>query len=52
MKEIKLTVAHSTLGEGNYESPEVSVLETSTEGILCASTQDNAFESWGEEDLW
>ena len=50
MKEIKLTVAHSTLGEGNYESPVVKVAEFNTEGVLCASGDH---EDWGiDDDLW
>ena len=37
MKTNKLTVAHSTLGGGNYRSPEVTVTEIANEGVLCMS---------------
>ena len=36
-----------------YESPEISIVDTSVEGVLCQSMKDNSFEGWGgEEDLW
>ena len=46
MKTIKQTVVHSTLGVGNYRSPEVTVAEIFNEGVLCASSPDS--EGWGE----
>ena len=51
MKNNKLTVAQSYLGEGSYVSPAVAVSEISNEGVLCVST-NGSHESWGEEDLW
>jgi hypothetical protein len=35
-----------------YESPEITVVENSVEGMLCQSMKDNSYEDWGEEDLW
>lgn len=40
-----MTAADFALGVGSYESPEVSVVEIRSEGVLCAS-----FEEY-EEDL-
>lgn len=37
-----------TLAEGVYETPAVNVIEISTEGVLCASGQN---EEWNEETL-
>ena len=44
MKTTRLTAV--TPGVRCYESPEVSVAEIRSEGILCAS-----FETWNEEEL-
>lgn len=36
-----------------YESPEISIVDTSVEGALCQSMKDNTFEGWLEDDdLW
>lgn len=46
MKTIKLTVAKTSLGGGNYVSPEATVSEIHSEGVLCVSSPDS--EGWGE----
>ena len=51
MKNNKLTVAHSLLGGGNYVSPEATVSEIHSEGVLCASTQTIENEEWVEKTL-
>ena len=48
MKTNKLTVAHSTLGGGNYRSPEVTVTEIANEGVLCMSGK--SLEQWEKAD--
>ena len=46
MKNNKLTVAQSYLGEGSYVSPAVAVTEISNEGVLCMSSPTS--EGWEE----
>ena len=41
-----MTAADFALGVGSYESPEVSVVEIRSEGVLCSS-----FEKYEEELL-
>ena len=41
-----MTAADFALGVGSYESPEVSVVEIRSEGVLCAS-----FEEYDEDTL-
>lgn len=49
MKTTKLTAVLAD----SYKSPEVSVAEISAEGVLCASTSENAHEAWAiDNDLW
>ena len=45
MSKKSIITASLPLGGGSYESPEVSVVEIRSEGVLCAS-----FEEY-EEDL-
>ena len=44
MKTNKLTVAHDIVGR--YVSPEATVSEIHSEGVLCVSSPDH--EGWGE----
>ena len=48
MKTIKLTAAETLLGRSSYVSPEVSVSEIHSEGVLCMSSPTS--EGWTEED--
>ena len=52
MNKILKNAADSTLGARSYETTAVTVMEVMSEGVLCASTRENNFEDWGEEDLW
>ena len=45
-------INNKEINQPSYLTPEVTVLVMSAESILCASTQDNENEPWGEEDLW
>lgn len=38
MNKIKMTTAESTLRSSSYASPETSVSEMHSEGVLCASS--------------
>ena len=52
MNKILTTAASATLGTSSYVSPEATVTEIHTEGVLCASTLLNTHEVWEEEELW
>ena len=53
MNKIINNTAFAPLGTSAYESPTMTVVETTVEGVLCQSMKDNTFEGWeGEEDLW
>ena len=44
--------ASVSLGTSSYKSPAITVVDVISEGVLCASTKNNEFEGWDEEDLW
>ena len=46
MNKKSIITASLPLGGGNYESPEVKVVEVHSEGVLCSS-----FETYDEETL-
>ena len=46
MNTKSIITASLPLGGGNYESPEVKVVEVHSEGVLCSS-----FETYDEEPL-
>ena len=48
MNKILTTAASATLGTSSYVSPEATVTEIHTEGVLCMSGQ---LELWKEDDL-
>ena len=53
MNKIINNTAFAPLGTSAYESPTMTVVETTVEGVLCQSMKDNTFEGWGEDDnLW
>ena len=52
MNKISNNTAFASLGASSYESPTMTVVDTTVEGVLCQSMKDNSFEEWGEEDLW
>ena len=53
MNKIINNTAFAPLGTSGYESPTMTVVETTVEGVLCQSMKDNTFEGWGEDDdLW
>ena len=41
-----------SLGVHSYKSPAITVVDITSEGVLCQSTKGNEFEDWVEEDLW
>ena len=57
MNKILTTAASATLGTSSYVSPEATVTEIHSEGVLCFSalqfTEKNTagFEDWSEETL-
>ena len=53
MNKIINNTAFAPLGTSGYESPTMTVVETTVEGVLCQSMKDNTFEGWEEDDdLW
>ena len=45
--------ALASFSTSSYESPTMTVVDTTVEGVLCQSMKDNTFEGWGEDDdLW
>ena len=53
MNKIINNTAFAPLGASGYESPTMTVVETTVEGVLCQSMKDNSFEPWeGDDDLW
>ena len=53
MNKIINNTAFAPLGTSAYESPTMTVVETTVEGVLCQSMKDNTFEGWEEDDdLW
>lgn len=47
-----MTAADFALGVGSYESPEVSVVEIRSEGVLCASGQFDEWNLEDNQDIW
>ena len=52
MNKVINNPAFAPFGTSSYESPTMTVVDTTVEGVLCQSMKDNSFEDWGEEDLW
>ena len=48
MNKNSKTVVNSTPGAGNYASPEMSVVEIATEGVLCSSLTDGSEGGFGD----
>ena len=54
MNKILTTAASATLGTSSYVSPEATVTEIHSEGVLCGSTMgaDLSVEKWNEDDTF
>lgn len=48
MDKISLETAGISLGLGSYESPLMTVVGMTAEGVLC---QSGSFEEWEEDEL-
>ena len=48
MNKIINNTAFAALAADGYQSPEIMIIETISEGVLCASGE---LEDWFEEDL-